>query len=164
MNDENNLYNDLLDLLDTIKDKMKNNDSSCLINPFDSSYEAKDQSYFTGGHYSSQNLSNLSSSSTSTQSGLNGGSITYGLFIALSTTTVIDHEIFLKEKTVISDCIRIDVRIFKNCTQCFFSEISVINPGNIVIPMYDYLNTNGEKSFNGLLKYYYKINNKNIKT
>ena len=70
-----------------------------------------------------------------------------------------DHEIYLKKKTIMSDSINIDVRTFLNCIHCNYSNISVTNLGNINIIMKDFLNSNNEKSFNGLLKYYYMDNN-----
>lgn len=162
-NEENddNFYNDCLEVFDTIKKLMDNKDLKPLINKYDESNKPTDQSYSTGGDYTIKNIGSISRSSTSTSSRLRGGSISSHLQYNknFTTTYVKDHEIFFKEKTVISDCLGIEVRNFMECTKCHFSDISVINIGNIAIPMYDYLISSGEKSFNGLLKYYYKINN-----
>ena len=160
--DSNNFYADLLYLLDNIKDKMNKKDSSPMQNTYDPTHIAKDQKYSTGGGYATDNTAKLSRSSTSTSTGscLNGGSLSaFFKNKYFYTTFVEDHEIFLKEKTVVSDCIRFDVRNFKECNKCHFSDISVINPGNIVIPMYDYIMNQGMFSFDRLLQYYYKINN-----
>lgn len=162
-NEENNVnfYNDCLEVFNTIKKIMDNKDSKPLINKYDQSNKPTDQKYSTGGNYTTNNIGSLSRSSTRTSSGGSGGSISFHLQYNknFTTTYVKDHEIFFKEKTVISDCLGIEVRNFMECTKCHFSDISVINIGNIAIPMYDYLISSGEKSFNGLLKYYYKINN-----
>ena len=45
-----------------------------------------------------------------------------------------DHEICLKKKTVVSDCININVR---SSTKCKISEYLVTNIGNIAIPIYN---------------------------
>lgn len=165
---DNHSYNDCLEVLNIIKTKMKNKELEPIHNTYDISKIFKDQKYSTGGSYTTDNIGSMSRSSTSTSSGLRGGLISYHLQYNknFNRTYVKDHEIFFKEKTVISDCLGIEVRNFMECTKCHFSDISVINIGNIAIPMYDYLISSGEKSFNGLLKYYYKINNfgnKNLK-
>ena len=89
--------------------------------------------------------------------GVNGGSlIALGKFYS---TYVKYHQIYLFERTIISDCIGIDVRSFQNCIKCNNSDILLTKIGNITIPMYDYIKSGGSKSFNELLKYYYKMNN-----
>ena len=163
-NNSNNdsLWKDLLDVLDKINNKVKHNDSSPLLNFYDPSNSAEDQTYNRGENYMPDNLANLSNLSTSTGSGLSGGSLTVQILHGFNTPKVCyakDHEIYLKKKTVVSDCINIDVRTFSKCLKCYSSDISVINIGNITIPMYDFLNSYQNKSFNQILKYYYKINN-----
>jgi hypothetical protein len=88
--------------------------------------------------------------------GLNAGSLAWLKFYS---TYVKDHQIYLFERTIISDCININVRSFIKCSKCNFSEILVINIGNISIPIYEFLNSFHQvKSFNSLLEYYYKTN------
>ena len=155
----NEFYKELLEISDIIKNKIKNKDESPILNSYDKSNYASDETYGTGGNYSSNNLSFLSQSSTSSSTGLVGGSLHLKVFInSFNQTHNQEHNIFFREKTIISDCLGIDVRNFQKCNNCNYSNISSINIGNIVIPIYDYLKTDGDKSFNGLLKYYYKIN------
>lgn len=156
---ENPLWKDLLELLDIIKEKVKNNDPSPIKNPYDSSNYPINQSYNTYGEYSSKNLEGLCISSTSTSSGLDGGSLQINIHFVNNSSYLKDHEIYLNTKTIISNLIGIEIRNFQKCKKCNWSNISVINVGNIVIPMYDFLNSYEEKSFKGLLNYYYKINN-----
>ncbi len=159
-------YNDLLEVCKAIKNKVDNKDSSNLQNSYDSNYKPSDQKYSTGGHYFISQISKLSNSSTSTESdgkGLEGKGININTlleeFDKSKLSFVKGHEIYLKKKTVVSDCINIEERIFFNCTKCKYSNVSVINLGNINIIMNDFLKSYNEKSFNGLLKYYYKNNN-----
>ena len=163
---EKDFYADLLELCDIIKEKIKNNDSEPILNSYDKSFKAKDQKYLTGEGYATNNIRAISRSSIRTSSGLKGGLLTLKLLFGLTETFVNDHEIFFKEKTVISDCLGVEIRNFQECGKCHFNNIGIFNIGSIVIPMYDYLITSGEKSFSGLLKYYYKINhfgNENLK-
>ena len=154
---------DLLFVFDKIKEKVKNNDSSRIPNTYDSLNKPNTQNYKDGGNYTTDSMTKLSNSSTSTNSGKIEGK---GLSIDLGFNSnpsnwcyVKDHQIYLNKKTVVSDCINIDVRSFTKCLICNSSGFIVTNIGNITIPMYDFLNTNQEKSFNSILKYYYKINN-----
>jgi hypothetical protein len=166
---ENSFWKELLEVFDIIKDKVKKNDSNPINNPFDSSNHPSSQSYSSCGNYIPKQLLNLSNISTNTSSNLQGGTLTfevvinysnnYNSFISMLNSTRDNHEIYLKKKTIVSDSINIDVRAFLNCTHCNYSNISVINLGNINIIMKDFLNSNNEKSFNGLLKYYYMNNN-----
>lgn len=163
-NNSNNdsLWKDILELFDTIDQKIKNNDSSPLLNSYDSSDSPKNQKYETGEIYGPDNLVKLSDTSTSTSSGLNGGSLHLILLFNDRRSNIsytVNHEIYLNKKTVVSDCINIDVRSFTKCLKCNSSDILVTNIGNITIPMYEFLNTYQEKSFNSILKYYYKENN-----
>ena len=158
-------YKDLLETFDAIKKKVENKDSTNLINPYDSNYKPSDQKYSTGGGYFSNQLRDLSNSSTSTESdGLKSGNNNINTlleeFDKSKLSFVKGHEVYLKKKTVVSDCINIEERIFFNCTKCSkYLNVSVINLGNINIIMNDFLKSYNEKSFNGLLKYYYKNNN-----
>ena len=97
----NNFYGELLYLLDNIKDKMKKNDLRPTNNTYNSTHISMDQKYSTGGGYATYNTAKLSrsSTSTSTSSGLIGGSLSV-IFKKknFNTTFVKDHEIFLKEK------------------------------------------------------------------
>ena len=68
--------------------------------------------------------------------GLNAGSLAWLKFYS---TYVKDHQIYLFERTIISDCIGIDVRSFQNCIKCNNSDILLTKIGNITIPMYDYI-------------------------
>ena len=146
--------------MDIIKNKVKNNDSNPILNNYDASNIPLDQSYGSGGNYHSKNLFFLSEYSNDTNSGLVGGSfIITILFQNKNSDFKKNHEIYLKKKTVVSDCIRIEVRCFQNCSKCKYSYINVYNFGNIAFDMYKYLNSNEEKSFNGLLKHYYRENN-----
>ena len=161
---ENSFYKDLLEVFDAVKKKVENNDSTNLQNPYDSNNKPNDQKYSTGGGYCSNQISNLSNSSTSTEShGLRGGNNNINTlleeFDKSKLSFVKDHEIYLKKKTVVSDCINIEERIFFKCTKCKYLNVSVINLGNINIIMNDFLKSYNERSFNGLLKYYYKNNN-----
>jgi hypothetical protein len=165
--DYNNLtndsfYKDLLNLFDKIKENVKRNDSSPILNSYDSSNNPDSQNYKDGGNYTTDNMTILSNSSTSASTGIEGKD----LFIDLGFNSnpsnlcyVKEHQIYLNKKTVVSDCINIDVRSFTKCLKCSSSGTIATNIGNITIPMYDFLNTNHEKSFNSILKYYYKINN-----
>ena len=137
-NPENNdgHYNQFLDMLDEIKDKVKKNDSNPIPNSFDKNNKPPSQSYEDCGNYFPRGLNNLSNSSNNTNTGLLGGSIKV-LEICNGNTVLSDdylnnHEIYLKKKTVVSDCIKIEVRSFQKCLMCNFSNISVINLGNIV--------------------------------
>ena len=160
----NSFYSDLLQVCDFVKNKVKNNDSTNLHNTYDSTNKPKDQKYTTGGGYCANQLANLSNSSTCTEShGLRGGNNNINTlleeFDKSKLSFVKGHEIYLKTRTVVSDCINIEERIFLTCTKCKYSNISVINLGNINIIMNDFLKSYNERSFNGLLKYYYKNNN-----
>jgi len=161
---EDSFYRELLETFDIIKKKVENNDTTPVKNPYDSKNNPKDQKYKTGEKYPSENLSKLSNSSTSTDSsGLKGGNNNIDTILEEFSNSKISyikgHEIYLKKKTVISDCINIEERIFFNCTKCKYSNTSVINLGNINIVMNDFLKSCNEKSFHGLLKYYYTNNN-----
>ena len=80
---------------------MKKNDLRPTNNTYNSTYISMDQKYSTGGGYATYNTAKLSrsSTSTSTSSGLIGGSLSV-IFKKknFNTTFVKDHEIFLKEK------------------------------------------------------------------
>ena len=159
---ENSFWKELLEVFDTIKNKVEKKDSTSVTNTYDSNNKPKDQEYQTGGNYAPTQTSNLSNSSNSTtSSGLKGGNlqILLNLIDSSNISFVEGHEIFLNKKTIISDCINIEERIFFNCTQCKYSNISVINLGNINIIMNDFLKSYNERSFDGLLKYYYINNN-----
>ena len=158
--EENKFYEELLGICDEIKKKMEEKDESPMSNAYDQSRWSPDEGYGTGGNYPSINIPNLSISSTRRSSGLAGGSLHLNVFLESFklTHSKEDHTIIFKEKTIISDCLGIDVRNFQKCKNCNYSNISSINIGNITIPIYDYLKSGGDKSFNGLLKYYYKIN------
>lgn len=146
--------------MDIIKNKVKNNDSNPILNNYDASNIPLDQSYGSGGNYHSKNLFFLSEYSNDTNSRLVGGSFTItNLFQNKNSDFKQNHEIYLKKKTVVSDCIRIEVRCFQNSSKCKYPYINVYNFGNIAFDMYKYLNSNEEKSFNGLLKHYYRENN-----
>ena len=159
---DNSAWSELVTVCDDILNKMKNNDTSPLYNSFDASSKPPSQTYEVGGNYTSRKLTDLSNDSTSTgSSGLNGGSLTIKLGqikFSSNLNFTDEHEIFLNKRTVISDCINIDVRSFSKCSKCYFSNISVLKIGNIMIIISDFLKSNYEKSFNGLLKYYYKNN------
>ena len=156
------LYKDMLGLLDLINGKIENKDLSPIYNPFHSSNNPPSQGYDSGENYPFDTLDDLSDGSGSTEFGLPGGSIILDFIIDgisgnLGYTT--NHEIFINKKTIISDCININVRSFIKCSKCNFSEILVINIGNISIPIYEFLNSFHQvKSFNSLLEYYYKTN------
>ena len=161
---ENSFWKGILEVFDLIKNKIENNDTKPVSNTYDPNNKPKDQKYSTGGDYSSNQLKNLSNSSTNTSSsGLQGGKYYIDTILKEFDNSKISfvkgHEIYLKKKTIISDCINIEQRIFFKCTKCNHSNISVINLGNINIIMNDFLTSNIEKSFNGLLKYYYINNN-----
>ena len=161
---ENSFWKELLETFDTIKKKVEKNDTTPVTNPYDPNNKPKDQEYSTGGNYASNNLANLSNSSTNTESsGLKGGNNNIDTILNEFNNSKISfvkgHEIYLKKKTIISDCINIEERIVFKCTQCNHSNISVINLGNINIVMNDFLKSFNEKSFDGLLKYYYINNN-----
>ena len=157
---ENTFWKELLEVFDIIKTKVKNKDSKPIYNLFDSSNHPSSQNYASCGNYIPKQLSNLSNSSTNTSSNLPGGSLTINIVFAHNdsnkSNSIIsminpirdDHEIYLNKKTIMSDSINIDVRSFLNC---IFVIINII--------MNDFLNSNNEKSFNGLLKYYYMNNN-----
>ena len=68
-----------------------------------------------------------------------GGGGSLQIFLKFYSTYVKDHQIYLFERTVISDCIGIDVRSFQNCIKCNNSDILLTKIGNITIPMYDYI-------------------------
>ena len=161
---EDSFWRQMLETFDIIKKKFDKNDTTPVKNRYDSKNNPKDQLYKTGGDYSSNHLKNLSNSSTSTDSfGLRSGNNNIDTileeFYNSKISYVRGHEIYLKKRTVISDCINLEERIFFNCTKCKYSNISVINLGNINIVMNDFLKSFNEKSFNGLLKYYYRNNN-----
>lgn len=155
---DNSTWKELLDACDDIYNKMKNNDTSRMYNSFDGSNKPLSQSYEIGGKYLNEKIRELSNNSNITGHS-NGGSLTIKARLINSNLSMTDdHEIFIKKRTVVSDCINIDVRSFSKCSKCFSSNISVINIGNISIIISDFLKSNYEKSFNGLLKYYYKNN------
>ena len=161
---ENSFWKELLEVFENIKNKVKNNDTTPVSNQYDQNNKPKDQKYQTGGSYSPNQITNLSNSSTdTTSSGLKGGNNNIDTilneFYNSKISFVKDHEIYLKKKTIISDCINLEERIFFKCTQCNYSNISVINLGNINIIMNDFLKSYNERSFDGLLKYYYINNN-----
>ena len=58
-----------------------------------------------------------------------------------------------------SECIKIEIRCFQYCSKYKISYIYVYNFGNIAFDMHKYLNSFEKKSFNGLLKHYYRTNN-----
>ena len=154
----NSVWNELLDVCNIIYNKMKNNETSPIFNSFDASNKPLSQSYENGGKYPVDQLKNLSNVSNNTGRPGSGGSYLVFKIFHSNLSYTDEHQIFLKKRTVISDCINIDVRSFSKCSKCFSSNISVINIGNISIIISDFLKFNYEKSFNGLLKYYYKNN------
>ena len=161
---ENSFWRELLEVFMNINNKVNNKDFTPFLNTYDPKTRPKDQKYLTGGNYASIQTANLSNSSNNTAStGLKGGNNNIDTILREFTNSKIsfvkDHEIYLKKKTIVSDCINIDVRIFFYCTKCKHSNISVINLGNINIIMNDFLKSYKEKSFDGLLKYYYLNNN-----
>ena len=159
---DNSTWSQLLTVCDNILNKMKNNDTSPLNNSFDASNKPPSQTYEVGGNYATRKLTDLSNDSTSTGSkGTIGTSLTIKakqIKFSSNLNFADEHEIFLNKRTVISDYINIDVRSFSKCSKCYSSNISVLKIGNIMIIISDFLKSNYEKSFNGLLKYYYKNN------
>ena len=155
----NSPWNQLLTCCENILGKMKNNDTSPINNSFDASIKPPSQSYENGGSYPSNQLTNLSICSNSTEPPGGSGSLTIAINNNFNMSFTKDHQIFLKKRTVIGDCINIDVRSFSKCSKCYNSNISVINIGNISIIFSDFLKSYFEKSFNGLLKYFYINNN-----
>ena len=110
---EKDFYADLLELSDIIKEKIKNNDLEPFQNSYNKSFKPKDQNYSTGGDYLTNIIGEISRSSTRTSSGLMGGSLQFDLIFRLTETFVNGHEIFFKEKTVISDCLGVEIRNFQ---------------------------------------------------
>ena len=155
----NSPWNDLLAVCENIYTKIKNNDKSPIYNSFDASNKPSSQSYENGGKYTYNQIANLSNCSNSTEPSGPGGSFKITVIFINNMSFTKEHLIFLNKRTVISDCINIDVRSFSKCSKCYTFNISVINIGNISIIISDFLKSNYEKSFNGLLKYYYKKNN-----
>ena len=157
-NPDDDLWYGLLELLDILKDKGKKNDTTPIKNTFDPKNSKFDnQKYKTGENYAPNTMCKLAQDSTHSSRGLRGGSIDLDIILK-NTDFVNNHEIYLVKQTIISDCITIEVRCFQNCSVCNFSNISVINFGNIAIDMYDFVNSEEEKSFDALLNYYYKTN------
>jgi len=135
----------------------KDNKSELQKNPLCKDDNFKSEEYLELMRPLIEFLAKLAKESPPTQEKGSGGSKI--IFLKFSSTYVKDHQIYLFERTVISDCIGIDVRSFQNCINCKKTDILLTKIGNICIPMYDYIKTGGSKSFNELLKYYYKINN-----
>jgi ubiquitin C-terminal hydrolase len=147
-------YNDLLTVLDEVYKKVKDKDQKPMKNKIAQKNKTELYNKLVGAL--NEFLAKLSKTSRDTNEGGASGSLS---FDSASSTYVKDHQIYLIEKTVISDIIGIDVRSFQKCIKCKHFEISLIKIGNICIPMYDYIKSGGNKSFKELLKYYYRINN-----
>ena len=147
-------FSAILSTLDEILEKKKNNDNTNAN--FVSSRHPLNQGYEEGGSYASGSLTDASNETPPPPP---SGSLIYDFNNCGFCYSTTNHQIYINKTTTFSECIKISVRSFTNCFYCNFSEINVINIGNIVIPMYEFLNSFQEKSFNGLLEYYYKTNN-----